>query len=316
MMACSAIQFGAVVSGFYGRRWWLSLTPEKQEEHKRWYQERRNIFYGSLSAFYLTLLSYYLTHLEKDPIEKRRRFIMFSKDEQAALGHTIFKALLEKYKNELIPASDPMYARLRTVINNIGRANKNIFERTEWTVNVVNVSLPNAMVFSGGNVFVFSGIFDVIQNDDQLTFILAHEMSHVLLLHMAELFSHKVLEEMMYAVPLFLVWAIFSRWTALMLQLGSVFLHNILVTYPYKRRLETEADKVGFQLSARSCIDLREVLLFWELMDKYEELTKVKDYVIPALMTHPDHISRQRKLTCQLPEALKLRDQAESKIAG
>ncbi|XP_076659030.1 metalloendopeptidase OMA1, mitochondrial-like [Halictus rubicundus] len=311
MMACSTIQFGSVIGGIYGRRWWLSLTPEAQEEYRRWYQERRNIFYGSLGAFYLTLLTYYLTHLEKDPIEKRRRFIIFNKDEQAVLGHTIFTALLEKYKNDLIPASDPMYARLKRVINNIGRSNKKIFEHTEWTVNVVNVPLPNAMVFSGGNVFVFSGIFDVIQNDDQLTFILAHEMSHVLLLHMAELFSHKMLEEITYAVPLFLIWLIFSKWIALMLHLGSISLHNILVTYPYKRRLETEADKVGFQLSAKTCIDLREVLLFWELMDKYDELTKVKDYVIPALMTHPDHASRQRKLTRQLPEALKLRDQAE-----
>lgn len=32
-------------------------------------------------------------------------------------------------------------------------------------------------------MFVFSGIFNVVGNDDQLTFVLAHEMSHVLLLH-------------------------------------------------------------------------------------------------------------------------------------
>ncbi|XP_078049489.1 integrin alpha-4 [Augochlora pura] len=308
--ACTVMQFGSVISGIYARHWWLNLTPESQEQYRNWFREKSNIFYGSLGAFTLSLFTFYLTHLEKDPIEKQRRFIIFNKAEQAALGHAIFRSLVEKYRNSFIPKSDPMYSRLRKVIMNLGRSNKEIFEHTEWTIIVVNDPMPNAMVFSGGNVFVFSGLFDIIQNDDQLTFILAHEMSHVLLLHMAEIFSYNALEEIIFTIPTFLIWATFSKWIALIAHMGSRLLHNIIFFYPHKRKLEAEADKVGYRLSARSCIDIREVLLFWELMHKYQDLTETNKYMIPALMTHPSHSNRQRMLARQTPEALKLRDQA------
>ncbi|XP_033341318.2 metalloendopeptidase OMA1, mitochondrial [Megalopta genalis] len=308
---CNVLKFGAVFSGLYARRWWLNLTPEKQEQYRSWFWERSNIFFGSLGVFSLSLLTFYLTHLEEDPIEKRRRFIIFDKAERTALGQTIFKALLEFYKNNFIPSSDPMYSRLRKIITNIGRSNKEIFEHTEWTINIVNDPEPNAMVFSGGNVLVFSGIFDIIQNDDQLTFILAHEMSHVFLLHVPELYSYNVLDKIIYTIPTFLICATLSKWLALIVYMGTRLFHNILFTLPRKRRSETEADKVGYRLSARSCIDVREVLLFWELMDKYQDLTEANKYIIPALRTHPSHSSRQRVLARQTPEALKLRNQAE-----
>ncbi|XP_015435252.1 PREDICTED: metalloendopeptidase OMA1, mitochondrial-like [Dufourea novaeangliae] len=108
---------------------------------------------------------------------------MFDKDQQAELGTTIFTMLLTKHRNEVIPINDPMYLRLSRILRKLVKSNKEVFENTEWTVSIVNEPSPNAMALPGGNVIVFSGLFDIIQNDDQLTFILAHEMSHVMLSH-------------------------------------------------------------------------------------------------------------------------------------
>ncbi|KZC12805.1 Metalloendopeptidase OMA1, mitochondrial [Dufourea novaeangliae] len=310
LLVCSALPIGAIFTGSYARHFWIKLTPIKQQQYKKWYWERRNTFFGSLSLFSSLLLIYWLTHLERDVVEKRRRFIMFDKDQQAELGTTIFTMLLTKHRNEVIPINDPMYLRLSRILRKLVKSNKEVFENTEWTVSIVNEPSPNAMALPGGNVIVFSGLFDIIQNDDQLTFILAHEMSHVMLSHVVELFSYKVITEIVYTIPAFLIWACFSKWKAFVLYLGVGLLHNIFFVYPYKRRVEAEADKVGFRLAAKTCIDLREVLIFWELMERYGELTGENKFAIPLLLTHPSHKKREKWLARQMPGVLVLRDQA------
>lgn len=37
--------------------------------------------------------------------------------------------------------------------------------------------------WQSGEIFVFSGLFDMITNDDQLAVVIGHEMSHAVLNH-------------------------------------------------------------------------------------------------------------------------------------
>lgn len=250
-------------------------------------------------------------HLEMDPVVQRARFVIFNKEDQATLGHMILTMLLVKYKDDIIPISDPMYSKLTKILRKLANANRDVFRNTQWTISVVNApSMTNAMVLPSGNVFVFSGIFNVVENDDQLTFVMAHEMSHVLLLHTMEILSYTVLKELAYVLPTFLIWARFSKWKALCVYLGAGFLHKVLVQFPYQRQLELEADEVGLELAAKSCIDVREVLLFWELMKKYSDLTDESQFEVPILMTHPTHMDRNMRLAHQMPRALDLREKA------
>lgn len=39
------------------------------------------------------------------------------------------------------------------------------------------------MEFQGGNIFVFLGTLNMVENDDQLAVVLAHEMAHAVLNH-------------------------------------------------------------------------------------------------------------------------------------
>ncbi|XP_076177588.1 metalloendopeptidase OMA1, mitochondrial-like isoform X2 [Ptiloglossa arizonensis] len=304
------LQFGPILTGWCVRHWWMKKALTEQDKYKRWYWQRRNIFLGSLGLFSSILMIYYLTHFERDPVLKRRRFIIFNKAEQAELGRFISRKLFLVYKDNLIPRTDPIYWKLSMIIRKLLVANKEIFANTEWTINVVDMPLTNAMILPDGNIFIFSGIFNMVKNDDQLTFILAHEMSHVLLLHMAELFSYEMVKKIIFSIPTFFIWMCFAKWKALLIDLGTGFFQTILFSFPYKRRLEIEADDLGFQLAAKSCIDLREVLVFWKYMDKFSNDTGQSKYQIPFLMTHPSHKSRERKLARQLLKALKLRAQA------
>ena len=311
LAVCTFLQFGSVASGYYLRQWWLRRTPDQQAEYRKRYWERRRIFLGSVGLFSSILLIYYAMHMERDPVVQRPRFVIFNKEDQAAVGNMILTMLLVKYKEDIIPISDPMYSKLTKILRKLANANRDVFKKTQWTISVVNApSLTNAMVLPSGNVFVFSGIFNVVDNDDQLTFVLAHEISHVLLLHTMEILSYTVLKELAYVLPTFLIWACFSRWKALSVYLGAGLLHKVLIQFPYQRQLELEADEVGLQLAAKSCIDVREVLLFWEMMKKYSDLMEESQYEVPILMTHPTHMYRNMRLADQMPRALDLREKA------
>ncbi|XP_053990573.1 metalloendopeptidase OMA1, mitochondrial-like isoform X1 [Hylaeus volcanicus] len=310
MMVCTSLKLGSICTGYYMRRLWLKKTPSKQEEYKRWYWERRNTFFGSLVVVSSILLIYYLTHLERDPIEKRLRFIMFDEADQVAIGNYIFMMLSTIYKDKFVSTYHPMYWRLSMIVKNLAHANKEIFKNTKWSIHIIDFPIANAMVLPSGHVFVFSGIFHVVNNNDQLAFMLAHEMSHVMLLHTVETFSYEIMKNIVISIPLFFIWSCFSSWRALSICLGSGLLHNILFFYPYRRRLEIEADKIGFQIAAKSCIDVREVLTMFDQIEKNTDIMEAMKYQIPLLMTHPTFENRKKRIVREIPNAMKLRSQA------
>eukprot|EP00105_Crassostrea_gigas_P019900 XP_011438536.1 PREDICTED: metalloendopeptidase OMA1, mitochondrial-like [Crassostrea gigas] len=75
---------------------------------------------------------------------------------------------------------------------------------------------------------------------------------------------------------------------------------------PFSRQLEKEADKVGLQLAAKACFDVREASVVWSMM-------QVKDTVegnsIPEFMsTHPSNETRVELIDFLIPRMTELRD--------
>jgi metalloendopeptidase OMA1, mitochondrial len=72
---------------------------------------------------------------------------------------------------------------------------------------------------------------------------------------------------------------------------------------PYSRLLETEADQVGLQLSAKACFDVRESVSFWQRMNLVSEYEGDVTAQVPEfLSTHPTHESRAQQLEKSIPE--------------
>lgn len=110
-------------------------------------------------------------------------------------------------------------------------------------------------------------------------------------------------------MPITLIWAIAPDLLALVLQGFGVSLANIIITLPYSRTLEKEADDVGLRLASKACVDVREAVTFWAMM---RNLTKMKGHseAITWLSTHPAHEDREKYISAQLPEALDLRSKS------
>ena len=100
---------------------------------------------------------------------------------------------------------------------------------------------PNAFALPGGYIFVTRSIIELCQwNRDEVAFILAHEMAHVIRGHaMDRIISNSVINAASRAAPTR------GRLSGLFRRKGVQFLQSV-----YSRDLETEADKLGVQLVA------------------------------------------------------------------
>lgn len=303
------LRLSAFLLGRGIKQWWQKKSTKEKEQYKILFKENRNMFLGSLSLLCLIFILYYLTHLETDPITKRKRFIIFNKKEQNVLGKLILEMHLEEHRGSLVSYNHPAYKRLIKIIRNILNKNKDLngVNEKDWTLTIVDSPIRNAYVLPGKNIFFFLGVLDIIDNDDQLSIILAHEMAHELLLHPIEQFSHSLLIDVLMVIPILLLWACFPDVLAFLSQIIGQHIINLLHNLPFSRALENEADLVGLGLAARACVDVREAVVFWGIMRTLSEMNLAMD-VVPWLSTHPAHGDREQNLNNKLPKAIELRN--------
>lgn len=129
---------------------------------------------------------YYFSHIQETPITKRRRFIAFTPEQFEVLNKLEFDQQIETYKSKLLPTEHADTQRVGRVVRQLLAGNEDIeqIKRHDWSVSVINdESVMNAFVMPSGNIFVFSGLLKMVDNDDQLGMILAHEISHAILGH-------------------------------------------------------------------------------------------------------------------------------------
>lgn len=163
-------------------------------------------------------------------------------------------------------------------------------------------------LLQNGNMFVFTGMLEVCNNDDQLGFILSHEIAHTLLNHGAENISHANLISVLLLIPLAVLWAFLPN-DGLALVADWFFnkVTTIALELPFSRDMEREADAVGLQLAAKACFDVRQAPAFWRRMHALSEMNPEEVQLPEFLSTHPSHCSRHEELIDQIPQAIKQR---------
>ncbi|KAK4983006.1 metalloendopeptidase [Elasticomyces elasticus] len=162
-------------------------------------------------------------------------------------------------------------------------------ELNNWTVHVIDEDVQNAFVISGGEVFVFSGIFDVCQGDDGLAAVLGHEIAHNVARHAVERMSSA-------SVLLLIAW-LASVSLGVDLETGHVIV-DLGFLRPGSRRQESEADYIDLMVLAQSCFNPEAAMAIWARTEKREE------FVPPQfLSTHPSSPGRLEKTQAWLLEA-------------
>ncbi|KAF7492378.1 Metalloendopeptidase OMA1 [Sarcoptes scabiei] len=272
--------------------------------------------YINNSSIFNLLLSITST---RDYLDETSKIIAFTSGQFDYLNKIELEAKLNDYSGKLLPSNHPITQRVGRVVKRLISHNNDIDEikKHDWTVSVIDdLTIMNAFVLASGNIFVFSGLLNFCENDNQLGIILSHEISHAILGHGIELASHAHIVDLLFIGILGFIWMLFP--TDLIAFIGTTvsrILLKIGMETPYNKMLETEADEVGLILAAKACFDIREATVFWDdmaFLEKSDLAAILGSSDLPInldfLSTHPTHNERSENLDKLIEKTLKYRN--------
>lgn len=205
-----------------------------------------------------TLAYGYFAFLDEAPLSKRKRWIATSPQWERQMGDQEYKKLLRSFKGDILPSNHRASVTIERVGSRLMHASKTFAQETPnvhlspspYTYTVVRSDTANAFVLPNNHVFVLTGLFEYIQNEDELAAVLGHEMAHNLARHAGERISGGFMVNIV-ARLLFLIDP--SGLLSSLFVPASALLHNL----PHSRQAESEADEIGIALAAEACYDPR-----------------------------------------------------------
>lgn len=163
--------------------------------------------------------------------------------QQVELGQEVAKQVRDE--EEVLPDSDPRVQEVRRIGERLVAAlpEKERKERPfRYTFDVIESEDINAFALPGGPIFIYTGLLDRLETEDQIAGLIGHEMIHVRNQHWASQYADNTKRRLGIAVILTLLGA---GQTAFDL---AAVADTFLVTLAYSRRHETEADMQGLDL--------------------------------------------------------------------
>lgn len=193
-------------------------------------------------------------------------------------------------------------------LNRIGeRLSKIVFwdmPDAEWEFVVFDVPNEiNAFAMAGGKVGVFTGLYKIAENDDQLASVLAHEIAHVTAKHIHQRLSQDMLVQtggVVGSVALLGTGANLLTVDAIQQVYG---LSTGVTGLAFDRAKEKEADYIGLIYMARAGYNPEEAVKVLEKLDAETGSAGGRS----ILSTHPSNPERILQLMDEMPKALEAR---------
>lgn len=166
----------------------------------------------------------------------------------------------------------------------------------EWPrrVILVDARTPNAFCWSDGTISVNTGLLQALTpTDDELAFVIGHEMAHAIRGHGRD----KTLENVLLGFASALAGFLFSRRAA-----DWAWLFGNLACQRMSRNDEKEADRIGMWIAANAGFDPRAAFTFLEKVATPETRTPLDWF-----STHPLRRERLRHIQANLMGARRFR---------
>ncbi len=210
-----------------------------------------------------------------------------------------YKQMLQQAAQQkaLAPDNHPQLVRLRAIAQRLipfsNSPNLHSTARAanwKWEVNLLGSRQINAFCMPGGKIAFYYGILDQLQlSDDEVSQVMGHEIAHALREHARERMGKSAATR-----------GVIEIGSALLgLGGGGRFLADKggeLLTLKFGRNDESEADKIGLDLSARAGYEPHAGVTLWQKMSSTN-----KGAPPQWLSTHPAGETRIRDLQANIP---------------
>ncbi|CAC5393689.1 OMA1 [Mytilus coruscus] len=306
-----AMKGASVISGRGFRQWWKTLPDHKRLHFIHLSKKQWKEILLVISGISVLGSLYYWSHIQEAPLTGRRRFIAFTDCQFQRVMKIEAEQLQEQLQEKILLTNHPLYPAILKIIQRLYEANTDIkeVENQKWTLSIVDdPDNVNAFVLPTGDVFVYTGLILFAETEDELAIVLGHEMAHAILKHAAESLSQAQWIDYFVILIMAALWAVIPYDGIAFV--FNWFVHKVtkyMLHLPHNRLHETEADKVGLELAAKACFDVRFGTVFWR---KFELKDKVDNGKSPEwLSTHPASDKRVDFFEHFIPEYIEMRKQ-------
>jgi predicted Zn-dependent protease len=143
----------------------------------------------------------YFAFLDEAPLTKRKRWLAISPAWEQQMGDEQYQQLLQAFRNDILPPDHRAAVTVRRVGSRIAQASTEFCQEhclpvastgavtagaSSYTYTVVRSDTANAFVLPGRHIFVMTGLFDHVHNEDELAAVLGHEIAHNVARHAGE----------------------------------------------------------------------------------------------------------------------------------
>lgn len=229
----------------------------------------------------------------------RTNLVLLSVQEEQQMGAQSYKEILAQSK---LSTDKNMNARLDAIAKRIVEAvGSAAAPGTAWEWHVIEDETVNAFALPGGKIAVYSGLMKMA-SDDELAFVVGHEIAHVTARHGAERMSQQAV---LSAVGSVLVGGVKSSNQALFeaaYGLGA----NLGILLPYSRKNEYEADEIGSLYAARAGYNPQSGIT---MLQKLKALSGGGASTREWLSTHPLDDNRIAAMQALLPSRMEIYEQ-------
>ena len=181
-----------------------------------------------------------------NPVTGKEELSLISEPQEIAMGEENYP-IATQINNGLFQDRE-----LQDYVNRVGKKVASVSHRPNlpYEFNLVNSSEINAYALPGGKISITRGLVSILENEDELAGVLAHEVGHAAARHSAQQISRTVLTE----AALLGVGAYMASRDVKnreLYALGSTFAATLLLMR-YSRSQETQADDLALEYMSRA----------------------------------------------------------------
>ena len=236
--------------------------------------------------------------------ERKQLLLVSSQELDRMATQSYAKLLAESNKKGTLNRDGAMLERVRAVAGRL-QPQTAVFRRDapgwKWEVNVISSKELNAFCMPGGKIMFYSGLIQQLGlSDDEIAVVMGHEITHALREHSREQVSQAIAARTAIDIG------------AVLLGLGqnSADLANVvydaLIATRFSRADESEADRIGLELTARAGYDPRAGVSLWQKMMKANSGGGSPEF----LSSHPVEANRVQQIQALLPAVMPLYEAA------
>ena len=223
---------------------------------------------------------------------QRKEMHFYSTEREVRLGESLSRQFDREFEINT-------NAALNERVSTIGRRIVEVCDRQEltYTFKIIEKDEVNAVSLPGGFVYIFRGLIDFVDNDDQLAAVIAHEIGHIAARH-----SVKKLQSI-YSYSFLTLLAVQAGQPGLAQGIDMAFAS---VFFQYSREDEFLADQLSVKYLSKAGYDPSETVAFLKKIRRKQEREPSRQY--SYWRTHPYVSQRIAAVRREISGELEFRD--------